>query len=83
MAIRIYGQDDEVFVIGSPKHIKNLLKSIKQTDKPAKRIIIASGGNIGRRLAKLLEDKYQVKVIELSVEKAQQSLGRTEQRPRP
>ena len=61
---------DEVFVIGSPKHIKNLLKSIKQTDKPVKRIIIASGGNIGRRLAKLLESRYQVKVIELSVEKA-------------
>ena len=65
--------DDEVFIIGAPKHIRNLLKSTKQTDKPVKRIIIASGGNIGRRLAKLLENRYQVKVIELSAEKAQKA----------
>ena len=62
--------NDEVFIIGAPKQIIMLLKLTKQTDKPVKRIIIASGGNIGRRLAKLLESRYQVKVIELSVEKA-------------
>ena len=65
--------DDEVFIIGAPKHIRNLLKSTKQTDKPVKRIIIAGGGNIGRRLAKLLENRYQVKVIELSAERAQKA----------
>ena len=65
--------DDEVFIIGAPKHIRSLLKSTKQTDKPVKRIIIASGGNIGRRLAKLLEDRYQVKVIELSPETARKA----------
>ena len=65
--------DDEVFIIGAPKHIRTLLKSTRQTDKPVKRIIIASGGNIGRRLAKLLENRYQVKVIELSAEKAQKA----------
>ena len=65
--------DDEVFIIGAPKHIRNLLKSTKQTDKPVKRIIIASGGNIGRRLARLLEKKYHVKVIELSAERAQKA----------
>ena len=69
--------EDEVFIIGAPKHIRNLLKSTRQTDKPVKRIIIASGGNIGRRLAKLLGDRYKakvtVKVIELSTEKAQQA----------
>ena len=65
--------DDEVFIIGAPKHIRNLLKSTKQTDKPVKRIIIASGGNIGRRLARLLENKYQVKVIELSPSQARRA----------
>ncbi|MCY4282348.1 MAG: Trk system potassium transporter TrkA [Gammaproteobacteria bacterium] len=64
---------DEVFIIGAPKHIKNLLKSTKHTDEPVKRIIIAGGGNIGRRLAKLLEKKYQVKVIELSAHTARQA----------
>ena len=65
--------DDEVFIIGAPKHIRSLLKSTKQTDKPVKRIIIAGGGNIGRRLAKLLENRYHVKVIELSAERAQKA----------
>ncbi len=64
---------DEVFIIGAPKHIRNLLKSTKHTDEPVKRIIIAGGGNIGRRLAKLLEKKYQVKVIELSAHTARQA----------
>ena len=66
-------RDDEVFIIGAPKRIKTLLKAIKQTDKPVKRIIIASGGNIGRRLAKLLENKYHVKVIELSPQQAKKA----------
>ena len=66
-------RDDEVFIIGSARQIKSLLKRIKQTDKPVKRIIIASGGNIGLRLAKLLENKYQVKIIELSTAQAQRA----------
>lgn len=61
-------QDDELFIIGAPRHIRVLLKSIKYTDKPMRRIIIASGGNIGRRLARQIEDKHRVKVIELSAE---------------
>ena len=64
---------DEVFIIGAPKHIKTLLRLTKQTDKSVKRIIIASGGNIGRRLAKRLENTYQIKVIELSAETAQKA----------
>ena len=66
-------QEDEVFIIGSPKCIRALLKSIRLKDRPVKRIVIASGGNIGIRLAKLLENKYQVKVIELSAPQAQKA----------
>lgn len=58
--------NDEVFFIGAPKHIRSLLKTIRSTEKAAKRIIIAGGGNIGMRLAKALEDRYQVKLIELN-----------------
>ncbi len=58
--------DDEVFIIGAPKHIKSLLKPIRPLDKPVKRVMLASGGNIGMRLARALEAKYRVKVIELS-----------------
>lgn len=62
--------DDEVFIIGAPKHIRTLLKKIRNDEKLAKRIIIAGGGNIGIRLASVLEDRYQVKLIELDSNRA-------------
>jgi trk system potassium uptake protein TrkA len=65
--------DDELFVIASPKHIRTLLKTIRQKDRPIKRIMIAGGGNIGVRLARLLENNYQVKLIELSPEQAKEA----------
>jgi len=40
-------------------------------DKPYKRIMIAGGGNIGERLAVALEEgRYQIKIIEKSLERA-------------
>ncbi|MCZ6525825.1 MAG: Trk system potassium transporter TrkA [Gammaproteobacteria bacterium] len=65
--------DDEVFIIGAPKHIKTLLKSIRHMDKPVKRVMIAGGGNIGIRLAKALGNKYQVKLIEMETEQARKA----------
>jgi trk system potassium uptake protein TrkA len=61
----IIKNEDELFVIAAPKNIRSILKSIKQMDKPVKRIMIAGGGNIGLNLAKLLEKDHQIKVIEL------------------
>ncbi len=65
--------DDEVFIIGAPKHIKTLLKSIRHMDKSVKRVMIAGGGNIGIRLAKALGNKYQVKLIEMDTEQARKA----------
>ena len=64
--------NDEVFFIGAPKHIRSLLKTIRNMEKAAKRIIIAGGGNIGMRLAKALEDRYQVKLVEMNNQRAQE-----------
>jgi trk/ktr system potassium uptake protein len=61
---------DELFIIGAPKHIRTLLKTVRQKEKPVKRVMIAGGGNIGIRLARTLEKDYQVKLIELGVEQA-------------
>ena len=66
-------EGDDVFIIGAPKYIRTLLKSIRRLDKAVKRITIAGGGNIGVRLARALEDRYQVKLIELNVEQARQA----------
>lgn len=56
---------DELFFIASPKHIRAIISELRKLDKPYKRIILAGGGNIGNRLARLLEDaRYQIKIIE-------------------
>ena len=60
----IVHENDEVFIIGSPKNIRAFLKAQQQLDKPVKKVMIAGGGNIGIRLAGILEKKYQVKIIE-------------------
>jgi len=72
--------DDEVFFIAAKRHIRVVMKELRRMDKPVKRIIIAGGGNIGMRLAKALEHKYQVKLIDHNPERSQQiseELGKT------
>ena len=56
--------DDEVFFIAANKNIRAVMSELRKLDKPCKRIMLAGGGNIGRRLAKSMESKYQVKIIE-------------------
>lgn len=63
--------DDELFFIGSPKHMRALLQSLRSTKHEFKRIMLAGGGNIGMRLAMRLEKHYQVKLIEMDLERAQ------------
>ena len=55
---------DEVFFIAAREHIRQVLIELRRQDAPVKRVMIAGGGNIGRRLAQLLENDYQVKLID-------------------
>ena len=56
--------DDEVFFIAAKKDIRAVMSELRNLDKPIKRIMLAGGGNIGKRLAEALENKYNVKIIE-------------------
>lgn len=56
--------DDEVFFIAANKNIRAVMSELRKVDKPCKRVMLAGGGNIGRRLAKALESTYQVKLID-------------------
>ena len=56
--------DDEVFFLAATDDIRQVMSELRRTDKPVKRVMIAGGGNIGFRVAKALEERYQVKVIE-------------------
>lgn len=62
--------DDEVFFIAAKRHIRVVMKELRRLDRPVKRVIIAGGGNIGMRLAKALENKYQVKLIDHNTERS-------------
>jgi len=55
---------DEVFFIAATENIRGVLRELRRMDRPVKRVMIGGGGNIGRRLAKAIENKYEVKLIE-------------------
>jgi len=56
--------DDEVFFIAAKEHIKQVMAELRRSEDSYKRIMIAGGGNIGYRLAKALEQKYRLKLLE-------------------
>ncbi len=55
---------DEVFFIAATENIRGVMRELRRTDKPIRRVMIGGGGNIGRRLAQALDKDYEVKVIE-------------------
>lgn len=57
---------DEVFFIAATGNIRNVLRELRRMDRPVKRVMVGGGGNIGRRLAQAIEDKYEVKIIEFN-----------------
>ena len=56
--------DDEVFFIAARRDIRAVMSELRGLEKPYKRIMIAGGGHIGERLARQLEKRYSVKIIE-------------------
>lgn len=64
--------DDEIFFIATKKDIRAVMSELRRLDNPYKRIIVAGGGNIGRRVAMSLERNYQVKIIDHNVARTQQ-----------
>ena len=55
---------DEIFFIADTRNIRGVLNELRRMDKPVKRVMLGGGGNIGRRLAKQIEHRYEVKLIE-------------------
>jgi trk system potassium uptake protein TrkA len=56
---------DEVFFIAATTDIRQVLAELRHADnKRVRRVMIAGGGNIGFRVAKAIESRFQVKVIE-------------------
>lgn len=62
---------DEVFLLSAAEHIRPVLRQLRRMMTPVERIMIAGGGNIGLRLAKALEKRYEIKLIEGRKERAE------------
>jgi trk system potassium uptake protein TrkA len=64
--------DDEVFFIAAKKDIRAVMSELRRLDKPIKNIMLAGGGNIGKRLAQSLDGKYNVKLLERDARRAEE-----------
>lgn len=65
--------DDEVFFIAAKEHIRAVMSELQKLEKPYRRLIIAGAGNIGKSLAKALEQKHRVKLIERNRDHAREA----------
>lgn len=62
--------NDEVFFLADRRDILTVMSELRRVDaKRTRRVFIAGGGNIGRALARTLESRYSVKVLERSRER--------------
>jgi trk system potassium uptake protein TrkA len=72
--------DDEVFFIAAAEDIQAVMSEMRRTERPNRRLIIAGGGHIGLGLARALEGRYGVRIIERSRQRCyelSESLNRT------
>ena len=63
--------DDEVFFIAAKNDIRAVMSELRRLEHNYKRVLIAGGGNIGYRLAKSIQHRYNVKVLERSPGRAE------------
>ena len=62
--ITVIEPGDEVFFLARKKDIAAVTRELRRMEQPVKKVMIAGGGNIGRRLAAVLEQTYDVKLID-------------------
>jgi trk system potassium uptake protein TrkA len=63
--------DDEVFFVAARENIRKVMGELRELDRPVRRVMLAGGGNIGLRLARAMENRYQLKLIEHGQQRAE------------
>jgi trk system potassium uptake protein TrkA len=69
----VIADGDEVFFLAGREDIRRVMGELRRGDDPARRVLIAGGGNIGLRLARTLEKHNQVKLIERDATRARRA----------
>jgi trk system potassium uptake protein TrkA len=62
---------DEVFLLAATEFIRPVMRELRRMLQPVKRVMIAGGGNIGARIATVLEVDHEVKIIERDARRAE------------
>jgi trk system potassium uptake protein TrkA len=63
-------EGDEIFFVAARDNIQRMMNEITRAEEKVRKVVIAGGGNIGFRLAGILENDFQVKLIERDAERA-------------
>jgi len=66
-------EHDEVFFVAARDDMRPMMKELSTEEATARRVVIAGAGNIGFRLARALEERVQVKLIERNVDRARRA----------
>ena len=66
-------EHDEIFFIAAREDMKLVMKEFSSEQASVRRVVIAGAGNIGFRLAKALEDRVQVKLIERNPDRSRRA----------
>jgi trk system potassium uptake protein TrkA len=66
----IVEEGDEIFFVAARDNIQRMMSEITRAEEKVRKVVIAGGGNIGFRLARLLEKDYHVKLVERDPERA-------------
>lgn len=65
-------EQDQVYYVSPPQLTVEIKKKLRKPERPYKRVILAGGGHIGKRVALALQHNFKVKVVEKSAERAAQ-----------
>ena len=66
-------EHDEVFFVAARDDMRAMMKELSTEEAPVRRVVIAGAGNIGLRLARALEERAQVKLIERNAERSRRA----------
>ncbi|MDP9198014.1 MAG: Trk system potassium transporter TrkA [Pseudomonadota bacterium] len=69
----IIEEHDEVFFIAARADMRAMMKELSTEEASVRRVVIAGAGNIGFRLARALEERVKVKLIERNPDRARRA----------
>jgi trk system potassium uptake protein TrkA len=69
----IIEEHDEVFFVAARADMRAMMKELSTEEASVRRVVIAGAGNIGFRLARALEERVKVKLIERSPDRARRA----------